>query len=56
MRPNDRVDPGKAKKIARKQYHNRQVEKFIRYSLDNKGYVKYKDIVAVQEKYNIIAY
>jgi hypothetical protein len=56
MRQNDRIDPRKAKKIARRQYHNRQVEKFIKYSLENKGYVKFKDIVEVQEKYNIKAY
>ena len=53
MRQNNRIDPGKAKKLARIQYHNRQIEKFIKYSLDNKGYVKYKDIVEVQEKYKI---
>ena len=56
MRQNDRIDPAKAKKLARIQYHNRQVDKFVRYSFDNKGYVKYRDIVAVQEKYNIKAY
>ena len=56
MRQNDRIDPGKAKKLARLQYHNRQVDKFIKYSLQNKGYIKYKDIVEVQEKYNIKAY
>jgi hypothetical protein len=56
MRQNNRVNPQLAKKIARQKYSERQIDRFIKWSINQKGYVKYKDIVEWQDKYNIKAY
>jgi len=44
------------KEIARKKYAQRQIDKFIKWSIKNKGYLKYKDLVEQYEKYNIKVY
>ncbi len=54
MRQNNRVNPQLAKKIARQKYKERQIDKYIKWSIEARGYVKYKDIVKQHEKYNII--
>jgi len=54
MRQNNRVNPQLAKKIARQKYKERQIDKYIKWSIEARGYVKYKDIVEQQDKYNII--
>ena len=55
MRQNNRVNPQLSKKIARQKYKERQVDKFIKWSIEARGYIKYKDIVEQHEKYNIIS-
>jgi len=54
MRQNNRVNPQLSKKIARQKYKERQIDKYIKWSIEARGYVKYKDIVEQHEKYNII--
>lgn len=44
------------KGIARIKYAQRQIDKFIKWSIKNKGYLKYKDLVEQYEKYNIKVY
>ena len=56
MRQNNRVNPLLAKKIARQKYKERQIDKYIKWSIEARGYVKYKDIVEQQDKYNILVY
>ena len=56
MRQNNRVNPQLAKKIARQKYKERQIDKYIKWSIEARGYVKYKDIVEQQDKYNIVVY
>ena len=55
MRRNGRVN-FKTKELARKKYAERQIDKFVKWSFENKGYIKYKDIVKKQEEYNIKCY
>jgi hypothetical protein len=54
MRRDNKVNPKLAKKIARQKYAERQIDRFIKWSIDTRGYVKYNDIVEQQNKYNII--
>ncbi len=54
MRQNSRADPRKAKKLARQKYAERQIDKFVKWSWEVKGKVRYKDIVQLQKKYGII--
>jgi hypothetical protein len=56
MRRDNKTDSFKAKEIARKKYSERQINKFVKWSLEMKGKVKYKDIKKLQTKYNIQCY
>ena len=53
MRQSNSNDTIKEKKIARIKYANRQVEKFIKWSIKQKGYLKFKDLVEIQNQYGI---
>ncbi len=56
MRPNSRVDPREAKKVARARYAERQVDKFIKWSLETRGKLLYKELVEIQNKNNMKYY
>ena len=56
MRPNSRVDPREAKKVARARYAERQVDKFIKWSLETRGKLLYKELVEKQNKNNMKYY
>ena len=56
MRPNSRVDPREAKKVARARYAERQVDKFIKWSLETRGKLLYKELVEMQNKNNMKYY
>jgi hypothetical protein len=56
MRQGNRINPQQAKKIARIKYAERQIEKWIKWSINNRGYIKYKELVEIHEQYNIKCY
>jgi hypothetical protein len=56
MRRDSKTDPRKAKQIARQKYAERQIDKYINWSIEQRGWVKYKDILEIQNKYNIKCY
>jgi len=56
MRRDNTPKPKLAKQVARQKYAERQIDKFVKWSWDQKGYVKYKDIVHEHDKYNIKVY
>jgi hypothetical protein len=56
MRQNNRANPQLAKKVARQKYKERQIDKFVKWSVDQKGYIKWKDIVRLHEEHNINIY
>ncbi len=39
------------KDLARRKYNERQIDKFIKWSIEKKGYLKYKELIEYQEKY-----
>ena len=45
-----------SKQVARIKYANRQIDKFIKASIQNKGYLKFKDLVEIHNYYNIKVY
>ena len=51
MRRDDKADTWKSKQLARRKYNERQIDKFIKWSIESKGYLKYKDLEEYQEKY-----
>ena len=56
MRQNNRTDPGEAKKLARKKYAERQIDRWVKWSIENKGFIFYKDLIEKQNEFNIICY
>ena len=51
MRQNDKANTWKSKELARRKYYERQINKFINWSIEQKGYLKYKELIEYQEKY-----
>jgi plasmid rolling circle replication initiator protein Rep len=51
-----KINPFEAKRIARQKYAERQIDKFVKWSWEIKGKVKYKDIVKLQNKYEMKFY
>ena len=56
MRRNNKVDPRISKLTAQQKYAERQIAKFVKWSFESKGYIKFKDIIKLQYKYNIKCY
>ena len=56
MRQNRRTNFKENKRIARLKYGERQIDKFIKWSVTKKGYVKFKDIKRLQNEYSIKCY
>ena len=56
MRQSNSADLIKEKRIARIKYANRQIDKFIKWSIKNRGRLKYKELVEIQERYGVKVY
>jgi len=56
MRQNSRVDPREAKKVARNKYAERHINKFIKWSIETRGKLLYKELEELHNKYNIKCY
>ena len=51
MRRDDKANNWKSKELARRKYYERQINKFINWSINQKGYLKYRELIEYQEKY-----
>ncbi len=56
MRRNSKPNSVRAKELARRKYAERQIDKFVKWSFEMKGYVKYKDIIRKHNEFNIKCY
>jgi len=60
MRQSNRTDKKlpsfKQKEIARKNYGERQIDKWVKWSWNQRGRVKYNELVKYQDQYNIKVY
>ncbi len=56
MRRNNKRNPFEEKRIARKMYAERQIDKWCKWSWEMRGKIKYKELVEQQEKYNFKIY
>jgi plasmid rolling circle replication initiator protein Rep len=56
MRRDNKHNPFEAKRIARQKYAERQIDKFVKWSWEVRGKVKYKELVELQEQYGIRCY
>ena len=53
MRQNSTANPKLEKLIARQKYAERQIDKWVKWSWENRGKILYKELVEYQDKYNI---
>ena len=51
MRRNRELNTWEKKDLARRKYAERQLEKFIKWSIETKGHLKYKDLIKYSKKY-----
>jgi hypothetical protein len=56
MRRDNKTNPGGAKELARKKYAERQIDKWIKWSWENRGKIKYKELIEMQNQYGIKCY
>ncbi len=49
MRRDYKPHPKQNAAIARIQYKNRQVDKFIKWSIEQKGYLKYQELIEFEK-------
>ena len=56
MRRDNKYNPFEEKRLARQKYAERQIDKFVKWSWDVRGKVKYKELVEIMDKYNIKVY
>ena len=54
MRQDSTINPGEEKRLARQRYAERQFDKWIKWSFEIRGKIKYQDIIEMQEQLNII--
>lgn len=56
MRQGNRTNTPEAKRIARNKYAERQIDKFVKWSWKNRGLVRYKELLELQNKFKIECY
>ena len=52
MRRNRELNSFEKKDLARRKYTERQLQKFIDWSIASKGYLKYKELIEYERKYS----
>ena len=52
MRRNRELNSWEKKDLARRKYAERQLQKFIEWSVKTKGYLKYKELIEYERKYS----
>ena len=56
MRQNDRANPFQKKIIARQRYAERKIDKWVKWSWEVRGKIKYKELKELMDRYNIKVY
>jgi hypothetical protein len=53
MRRNREPNSFEQKDLARRKYAERQLQKYIDWSIESKGYLKFKDLIKYSEEYGV---
>jgi hypothetical protein len=56
MRRNSKVNPKLAKIVARQNYRDRQIDKWWKWSWEQRNKIKYKELVDYQNQYKLKVY
>jgi len=52
MRRDRKLNSFEQKDLARRKYAERKLQKFIDWSIEQKGYLKYKELIEYERKYS----
>jgi len=52
LRRNRELNSWEKKDLARRKYAERKLQKFIDWSIESKGYLKYKELIEYERKYS----
>ena len=53
MRRNRELNSFEQKDLARRKYAERKLQKYIDWSMESKGYLKFKDLMKYSEEYGV---
>ena len=58
MRRNGKINfkEQRNKEVARRMYAVRQIDRFIKWTIEGRGYLKWKELVEIQNKHGIKVY
>jgi hypothetical protein len=56
MRRNSKVNPKLSKVVARQNYRDRQIDKWWKWSWEQRNKIKYKELVNYQDQYKLKVY
>ena len=56
MRSGNRTNKISGKHLARTKYKERKIDTYIKWSVNKRGYLKWKDLIEIHNKYNIKCY
>ena len=56
MRQNNRDNPRAHKELARSKYRERQINKYTKWAIESRGYLKWNELIELQNKYNLKVY
>jgi len=56
MRQGSRNIKESGKHLARRKYKERKIDSFIKWSLSTRGYLRWKDLQFIHNKYNVKCY
>lgn len=56
MRQNNRDTTRGNKELARRKYKERQINKYIQWATESRGYLRWVELVELHNKYNIKVY
>ncbi len=56
MRRDNKANTFEAKRIARQKYAERQIDKWVKWSWEMRGKIKYKELIEIQDRYGIKCY
>jgi hypothetical protein len=56
MRSGNRTNKVSGKHLARRKYKERKIDTYIKWTVNKRGHLKWKDLIMIHEQYNVKCY
>jgi|GEM_PF-1347469 len=56
MRSGNRTNKVFGKHLARRKYKERKIDTYIKWTVNKRGHLKWKDLIMIHEQYNVKCY